>query len=186
MGGGQSTESPVTEPVPTEPSVHTESWYTKMTYENSTMVSEALSSCYGSLEAAWSSRSGNYKLVSETKLRHSLSSCKSFLNLAIHRELSVCEDNGEYWYTVNMASSATSTVLFIVMTILIAKLRRSNKVKSRMKRHLPERFFDPKKSHGSTGHGQWSPHQVQLSQLQLQQVQLSQPRLHRTRTIITY
>ena len=129
-----------------------ESWYSTMTFENSSAISEALSSCYALLEGAWSSRSENYKLLSETKLRHSLSSCKSFINLAINKELSSCENSGAYWYSVNMISSATSTVLFIVMTVLIARLRRSNKVKSRMKRYLPERWFDLKNKKKSWFH----------------------------------
>ena len=115
-----------------------------MKYENSSTVSEALSSCYGTLEATWSSKSGNYRLVSETKLQNSISSCKGFLSLAINKELSICHDNGAYWYRVNVASGATSTLLFIVLTILFARLRRSNKLKNKMKRHLPEKFFNVK------------------------------------------
>ena len=93
------------------------------------------------MEAAWTSRTGNYKLVNDVKLKHSYSSCKSYLELALHRELSTCQDNGQYWYTINVASSATSTVLFIILTILLAKLRRSNRIKNKLKRHLPDKFW---------------------------------------------
>ena len=133
MGGGQSTEAPTTE----VPAVELESWFTEMKYENSTTVSEALSSCYGALENTWSSKSGNYRVVSETKLRTSISSCKGFLSLAISKELSTCRDNGDYWYRVNVASGATSTILFIFMTILLTRLRRSNRIKNKLKSYRP-------------------------------------------------
>ena len=120
----------------------TETWYTNMAMENSSTIAESLTSCYALLEGAWGARSEGYKLVSEPKLRHALSSCKAFINLAISNQLSACETEASYWYSVNLLSSAISTVLFIAMTCLIARLRRSNRVKSKMKRYLPERWFD--------------------------------------------
>ena len=152
MGGGQSTTTTVTPVTASTPELHLEPWFAEMKYENSSTVSEGLSSCYGAMEAAWTSRLGNYKLVSDIKLKHSYSSCKSYLELALHRELSVCQDNGQYWYTINVASSATSTVLFVFMTILLARLRRSNRIKNKLKRHLPDKFWKKTKKTRSWFH----------------------------------
>ena len=133
MGGGISTETPPTD----IPAVELEAWYTEMKYENSSTISEALSSCYGALENTWSSKSGDYRLVSETKLRSSIASCKSFVSLALNKQLSTCRDEGDYWYRVNIASGATSTVLFVFMTILLTRLRRSNRIKNKLKSYRP-------------------------------------------------
>merc|ERR1712030_33096 len=101
-----------------------------MAYENSTTIADSLTSCYALLEASWSTRSENYKFLSESKLRHALSSCKAFINLAISKELTHQESEAAYWFQVNLLSSALSTVLFITMTCLIARLRRSNRLRS--------------------------------------------------------
>merc|ERR1712237_74391 len=143
--GGPSTQPP--EPQLSLDMVSTwnpqsESWYSKMSMENSSTISESLTSCYALLEASWSTRSAGNRFISEPRLRHALSSCKAFINLAIQTELSSCQTEASYWYTVNLLSSAVGTVLFIAITCLIARLRRSNRVKSKMKRFLPERWFD--------------------------------------------
>ena len=142
MGGGPSTEAIPTMAPGWNPK--TEDWYTSISrsYENSTSIGDALTSCYSLLEASWSTRSENYKFLSESKLRHALSSCKSFLNLAISKELHKQESEAAYWYNVNLLSSALSTILFIAITYLIARLRRSNSLRGRMKRYMPEKWFD--------------------------------------------
>ena len=119
-----------------------ESWYSEMTMENSSTISESLTSCYGLLESSWSARSSGSRIISESRIRHAFSSCKAFISLAIQNELHTCHTEASYWYTVNLISSALGTVLFIAITCLMARLRNSNRVKSRMKRYLPERFFD--------------------------------------------
>ena len=148
MGGKNSTLSTTTVQPPVTAAVSElqhEPWFAEMKYEDSATVSEGLSSCYGAMEAAWSSRSGSYKMINDIKLKHSYSSCKSYLELALHRELSQCQDEGSYWYTINVASSATSTILFILLTVLLARLRRSNRIKSKLKRHLPEKLWNKTK-----------------------------------------
>ena len=141
-GGGTSTQSQESSDMVSSWNPKTETWYTNMAMKNSSTIAESLTSCYALLEGAWSARSEGFKFISEPKLRHALSSCKAFINLAISKELSACETEASYWYSVNLLSSAISTVLFIAMTCLIARLRRSNRVKSKMKRYLPERWFD--------------------------------------------
>ena len=66
-----------------------ESWWTSTssTYENITSVDDALNSCYSLLESSWSVRSERLHFLSEVKLRHSLLSFKTFLNLACLREV---------------------------------------------------------------------------------------------------
>ena len=137
-----STEAPQTE----LGAVELEDWFTEMKYENSSTVSEALSSCYGALEHTWESKSGDYRLVRESKLRTTIASCKGFISLALGRQLSTCRDEGEYWYRINLASGVTSTVLFIFLTILLARLRRSNRIRHKLKSCKPTIIDKGKKS----------------------------------------
>ena len=123
-----STETP-----PTESPVELEAWFTEMKFQNSTTISEALSSCYGVLSNTWDSKSGDYRLISEAKFRTSIASCKSFVSLALNNQLSSCRDEGEYWYRINLATGTTSTVLFVLLTILLTRLRRSNRIRSKLK-----------------------------------------------------
>merc|ERR1712240_103855 len=57
-----------------------ETWWTSTssTYENITSIGDASTSCYSLLESSWSVRSKGVRFLSELKLRHSLSSCKTF------------------------------------------------------------------------------------------------------------
>ena len=75
--------------------------------------------------------------MSELKLRHSLSSCKTFLNLACLHKVRENRYTAEYWFTVNLVTSILSTLLFIVMGILLQRLRRSNRIRAKMERFLP-------------------------------------------------
>ena len=45
--------------------------------------------------------------------------------------------NAEYWFTVNMVTSILSTLLFIILEIILQRLRRSNRLRSKMERFLP-------------------------------------------------
>ena len=146
MGGGPSSEATTIAPNTPGWNPKMEDWYTSISrsYENSTTIGDALTSCYSLLEASWSTRSENYKFLSESKLRHALSSCKSFLNLAISKEIHRQESEAAYWFNVNLVSSALSTVLFIAITFTIARLRRSNTLRQRMKRYMPDKWFDRK------------------------------------------
>ena len=119
MGSGTSTQPP--EPQESSDMVsawnpHTETWYSNMAMENSSTISESLASCYALLESSWSTRSAGNRFISEPRLRHALSSCKAFINLAIQKELSSCQTEASYWYSVNLLSSAIGTVLFITLT----------------------------------------------------------------------
>ena len=146
MGGGASKE--VTTASPSTPgwNPQREEWWTSVSssYENITSIGDALTSCYSLLEASWSTRSENYKFLSETKLRHALSSCKTFLNLSIAKELHRQESEAQYWFNVNLISSALSTVLFIAITFTIARLRRLTILRQRMKRYMPNSWFEKK------------------------------------------
>ena len=57
-----------------------ENWWTSTSsmYENITSIGDALMSCYSLLESSWSVRSKGVQFLSELKLRHSLSSWKTF------------------------------------------------------------------------------------------------------------
>ena len=77
------------------------------------------------------------RFLSEVKLRHSLSSCKMFLNLACLHEVRNNRYDAEYWFTVNMATSILSTLLFIILGIILQRLRRSNRLRSKIERFLP-------------------------------------------------
>ena len=96
-----------------------ETWWTSTssTYENITSIGDALTSCYSLLESSWSVRSEGLRFLSELKLCHSLSSCKTFLNLACLHEVRENRYNAEYWFTVNMVTSILSTLLFIFIGI---------------------------------------------------------------------
>ena len=66
-----------------------ESWWnsTGSTYENITSIGDTLMSCYSLLESSWSVRSKGVRFLSELKLCHLLSLCKTFLNLAFLHEV---------------------------------------------------------------------------------------------------
>ena len=146
MGGGASKE--VTTASPSTPgwNPQREEWWTSVSssYENITSIGDALTSCYTLMEASWSTRSENYKFLSETKLRHVLSSCKTFLNLSIAKELQQDKNEAQYWFHVNLATSALSTILFIVITFMVARLRRSTRLRQRMKQYMPTSWFEKK------------------------------------------
>ena len=116
-----------------------EVWWTSTssTFENITTIGDALTSCYSLLESSWSVRSEGLIFLNELKLRHSLSSCKTFLNLACLHEVRENRYNAEYWFTVNMVTSILSTLLFIFLGILLQRLRRSNRLRAKMERFLP-------------------------------------------------
>ena len=76
------------------------------------------------------------RFLSELKLRHSMSSCKTFLNLAVLHEVRENRYTAEYWFTVNLVTSITSTLLFIIMGILLQRLRRSNRIRAMLERFL--------------------------------------------------
>ena len=116
-----------------------ESWWTSTssTYENITSVGDALTTCYSLLESSWSVRSKGLRFLSELKLRHSMSSCKTFLNLACLHEVRENRYTAENWFRVNLVTSITSTLLFIVLGILLQRLRRSNRIRAKMEQFLP-------------------------------------------------
>ena len=116
-----------------------ETWWTSTssTYENITSIGDALTSCYSLLESSWSVRSKGMYFLSKLKLHHSLSSCKTFLNLACLHEVRENRYTAEYWFTVNLVTSILSTLLFIVLGILLQRLRRSNRIRAKMERFLP-------------------------------------------------
>merc|ERR1712112_470246 len=107
-----------------------ENWWmsTSSTYKNITSVGDALMSCYSLLESSWSVRSEGLRFLSELKLQHSMSSCKTFLNLAVLHEVRENCYTAEYWFTVNLVTSITSTLLFMVLGILLKRLRRSRQI----------------------------------------------------------
>merc|ERR1712240_395567 len=115
-----------------------ESWWTSTssTYENITSIGDALTTCYSLLESGWSVRSEGLRFLSELKLRHSMSSRKTFLNLAVLPEVRENCYTAEYWFTLNLVTSITSTLLFIIMGILLQKLRRSNRIRAKLERFL--------------------------------------------------
>ena len=96
-----------------------------------------MTSCYSLLEASWSTRSDNYKFLSEPKLRHALSSCKTFFNLSIAKELSEEQREAQFWFHLNLGTSILSTVMFFVITLTLSRLRRSTRLRNRMKRYMP-------------------------------------------------
>ena len=100
-------------------------------------IGDALTSCYSLLESSWSVRSEGVRFLSELKLRHLLSSCKTFLNLACLHEVRENRYTAEYWFTINLVTSILSTLLFIVLGILLQRLRRSNRIRAKMERFLP-------------------------------------------------
>ena len=116
-----------------------ETWWTSTssTYENITSVGDALTICYSLLESSWSVRSEGLRFLSKLKLRHLMSSCKTFLNLAVLPEVRENRYTAEYWFTLNLVTSITSTLLFIIMGILLQKLRRSNRIRAKLERFLP-------------------------------------------------
>ena len=91
-----------------------------------------MTSCYSLLESSWSVRSKGLRFLSELKLHHSMSLCKTFLNLAVLYEVRENRYTAEYWFTVNLVTSITSTLLVIVMGILLQRLRRSNRIRAKM------------------------------------------------------
>ena len=84
-----------------------ESWWTSTSsnYENITSVGDALTTCYSLLESSWSVRSKGFRFLSELKLRHLMSSCKTFLNLAMLHEARENRYTAKYWFTVNLVTS---------------------------------------------------------------------------------
>ena len=116
-----------------------ESWWTSTssTYENITSVGDTLTSCYSLLESSWSVRSKGLRFLSELKLKHLMSLCKTFLNLALLHVVRENHYTAEYWFTVNLVTSITSTLLFIMMGILLQRLRRSNRIRAKLERFLP-------------------------------------------------
>ena len=96
-----------------------ENWWTSIssTYENITLIGDALTRCYSLLESSWSVRSEGVRFLSELKFCHSLSLCKTFLNLAYQHEVRENRYTAEYWFTVNMVTSILSTLLFNFMGI---------------------------------------------------------------------
>ena len=80
-----------------------ESWWTSTSssYENITMVGDTLTACYSLLESSWSVRSEGLCFFNEYKLRHSLSSCKTFLNLACLHEIRENAAEASYGFHMN-------------------------------------------------------------------------------------
>ena len=74
-------------------------------------------------ESLWSVRSEGLHFLNEYKLWHSLSSCKTFLNLAILSEVQQNRADVEWWFTMNLISSLLSALMFIFLSIIIARLR---------------------------------------------------------------
>ena len=89
------------------------------------------------MEASWVRRSNGFKYLSDHKLRHCLSSCKTFLNLAVLKELQDDRNEASYWFWTKVPTSALSTVMFVFTTFLVARLRRLTRVRQKMKRFLP-------------------------------------------------
>ena len=89
------------------------------------------------LESSWLVRSEGLLFLSEVKFRHSLSSCKTFFNLACLHEVRNNRYDAEYWFHVNMVTSILSTLLSIMLGIILQRLRRSNRLRSKMQRFLP-------------------------------------------------
>ena len=100
-------------------------------------MGDALTTCCSLLESSWSARSEGLRFLSEVKLRHSLLSCKTFLNLACLHEVMNNQQDAAYWFNVNLATSILSTLLFITLGIILQRLRRSNRLRSKMQRFLP-------------------------------------------------
>ena len=106
-----------------------ESWWTSTSssYENITSICDALTTCCSLLESSWSIRREGLQFLNELKLRYSLSSCKTFLNLACLHEVSNNQQDATYNFKVNLATSILLTLLFITMGIIMQRLRRSNR-----------------------------------------------------------
>ena len=125
-----------------------EEWWTSVSssYENITTVGDALTSCWSLLESSWSIRSEGYRFLSDYKLRHALSSCKTFLNLSIMKELQDNRNEAQYWFYINIATSALSAILFVFTTYMFARLRRSTRLRQKMKKFLPASWFEKKRT----------------------------------------
>ena len=65
-------------------------------------------------------------MLSEYKLRHALSSCKTFLNLAVPNRLRDNRYDAHWWFHMNIASSLLFAVMFEFMPLILEKLRISN------------------------------------------------------------
>ena len=81
-----------------------EKWWTSTssTYENITSIGDTLTSCYSLLESIWSVRSEGVRFLSELKLHHLLSSCKTFLNLACLHGVRENRYTAKYWFTATL------------------------------------------------------------------------------------
>ena len=121
-----------------------ESWWTSTasTYENISSIGDALMTCYSMLESSWSVKSEGLLFLNEYKLHYSLSRCKTFLNLAFLSEVQENRADMECWFTMNLIFSLLSALIIIFLSIIIARLRWSNRPWSRMAKYLPARWKD--------------------------------------------
>ena len=94
------------------------------------------------LESSGSVRSEWLHFLNEYKLHHSLSSCKTFLNSAVLSEVQQNRVDAEWWFTMNLISSLLSALMFIFLSIIIARLRWSNRLRSRKAKYLPTSWKD--------------------------------------------
>ena len=125
-----------------------EQWWTSVSsqYENISSIGDALSCCYSLMESSWVRRSNGFKYLSDHKLCHCLSSCKTFINLAILTELQTDKNEASWWFWTNVITSALSAVMFVFTTFLVARLRRLARVRQKMQRFLPHSLFKHKDS----------------------------------------
>lgn len=116
-----------------------ESWWTSTasTYESISIIGDVLTTCYSMLESLWSVRSEGLCFLNENKLCHSLSICKIFQILAILSEAQQNRGDLEWWFTMNLISLLLFALMFIFLSNIIARLRLSNRLRSRMAKYLP-------------------------------------------------
>ena len=143
MGGGES-KTPGLETMTSRSmfgmlTAQREAWWTSTSssYENITSVGDALTTCYSLLESSWSMRSEGLCFLNEYKLRHSLSSCKTFLNLVCLHEIRNNAQDASYWFHMNLDTSILSTLMFITLGIIVQRLRRSNHLRAKMEKFMP-------------------------------------------------
>ena len=62
------------------------------------------------------------------------------------KELQQNRNEAEYWFYTNISTSTLSAILFVFTTYMFARLRRSTKLRQKMKKFLPSSWFQKKKT----------------------------------------
>ena len=105
-------------------------------YKNITSVGDTLTTCYSMLKSSWSLQSEGLQFHNEYNFCHLLSSYKTFLNLAVLNKLRSNRANTEWWFTMNLLTSLLSALMFVLPFIILTRLRRSNRLRSKMAVYL--------------------------------------------------